>query len=134
MRVSGLAIAMLCLATSDAIAQETAIEEGEAFFRRCLPCHQVGEGAANTLGPVLNDVLGRQAGTYPGYSYSQAMVDAGQGGLTWTADSLNAFLASPRKFLPGNKMTFAGARDAEDRVNVIAYLRSLSPDYVPPTK
>ena len=134
MRLSVLAIATLCLATGAAVAQDNPVEDGEAYFRRCVPCHKVGEEAANTIGPVLNDVLGRQAGTYPGFFYSQAMIEAGAAGLVWTADTLSTFLASPRKALPGNKMSFAGARNAEDRAKVIAYLRTLSPGYVPPVK
>jgi cytochrome c2 len=127
-------IAILGLAAASALAQETAIERGEAEFRKCLACHKVGEGAFNTIGPVLNDVLGRQAGTFPNFIYSQVMVDAGEAGLVWTADTMSMFLAAPRKFLPGNKMTFAGMRNAQDRSNLIAYLRTLSPGYVPPTK
>ena len=134
MRLSVLAIVMLCLVGGSAVAQETAVEAGEAQFRKCLSCHKVGADAFNTIGPVLNEVLGRQAGTYPNFNYSQVMVEAGQEGLVWTADTMNTFLASPRKFLPGNKMTFAGMRSAEDRSNLIAYLRTLSPGYVPPVK
>ena len=134
MRLSIFAFAILCLTTGSAVAQETAIEKGEAYFRRCLACHRVGDDAANTVGPVLNDVLGRQAGTYPGYYYSEVMIDAGENGLIWTAQTFSKFIASPRKFLPGNKMTFAGVRNAEDRANLIAYLRTLSPGYVPPDK
>jgi cytochrome c len=128
------AIVTLCLATGSAIAQETAVEAGAFVYRRCLPCHQVGEGAANTMGPVLNDVLGRQAGTYPNFTYSQAITDAGQNGLIWTTETLSQFIASPKKVLPGNKMAFIGVRDDEDRSNIVAYLRSLSPGYVPPAK
>ena len=134
MRLSVLAIVAVCLSTSSAIAQESAIEAGETAFRKCLTCHKVGEDAPNSLGPVLNDVLGRQAGTYPGYNYSQAMIDAGRNGLVWTSETLSRFIASPRKALPGNHMTFAGVRNAEERANLLAYLRTLSSGYVPPDK
>src|SRR5687768_14055783 len=110
MRLSTLAIAVLCFGTGSAFAQESAVEAGEAAFRRCLPCHNVGDGAANMMGPVLNDVFGRQAGVYPGYTYSQAMVGAGQDGLVWTNETMDRFIASPRKVLPGNKMAFIGVR------------------------
>jgi len=131
---SVFAVAALCAGMGGAVAQETAVEAGEAAFRRCQPCHRVGEDAPNTIGPVLNDVLGRQAGTYPNYVYSQAMSDAGRSGLVWTVETLSQFVASPKKFLPGNKMALAGMRNAEDRRNLVAYLRALSPGYVPPAK
>jgi cytochrome c2 len=135
MRLSVVAFAALTM-TGIALAQEdeTPVERGEAQFRKCMACHNIGEGAANKIGPVLNDVLGRRAGTYPGFFYSEAMVDAGEDGLVWTVDSLNQWIAAPRKFLPGTKMTVAGIRSAEDRANLIAYLRTLSPGYVPPEK
>jgi cytochrome c2 len=129
------AVAILGAMTVGAAAQEeTAVERGEAQFRKCMACHNVGEGAANKIGPVLNDVLGREAGTYPGFFYSPAMVEAGEGGLVWTVDTLNQWIATPKKFIPGTKMTFAGIRSDEDRADIIAYLRTLSPGYVPPVK
>jgi cytochrome c len=113
------------------MAQEPDLEAGAAEFRKCMPCHSAGEGALNKVGPVLNDVFGRRAGTYPGFSYSAVMTDAGEKGLIWTGGTISDFLAAPRAYLPGTKMTFAGERDGEDRTNLIAYLRTLSPDYVP---
>src|SRR5690349_20974938 len=65
---------------------------GETVFKKCLVCHAIGPGAANRVGPELNDVVGRTAGTVTGYSYSDAMVEAGKGGLVWTPDKLDTWL------------------------------------------
>jgi cytochrome c len=100
-------------------------KKGEQVFKKCKICHQIGEGAKNLVGPVLNGVVGRQPGTYDGYSYSKAMVDFGKG-KTWTNDLLFTYLESPHKVVPGTKMAFVGLKSAEDRHNVIAYLDTFS--------
>lgn len=100
---------------------------GQAVFKKCTACHDVGENAKNRMGPVLNSVVGRVAGTYPGFKYSQTMVDKGAAGLIWTPETLEGFLASPRDYMPGTKMTNVSVKDATDRANVIAYLQSLAP-------
>jgi cytochrome c len=96
-----------------------------------MACHAVGEGATNRVGPVLNDVFGRVAGTFEGYKYSKAMVDAGAGGLVWTPETMAQFLHKPKDFVPGTKMTFAGIADETAIKNLEAYLLTLSPNYVP---
>jgi cytochrome c len=127
-----VAIVVLSLTIGLSCAQEPDLDAGASEARKCMACHNAGEGATNKIGPVLNDVFGRRAGTYPGFSYSNVMIDAGKMGLVWTAETISDFIAAPRDFLPGTKMTFAGERDDEDRANLIAYLRTFSPDYVPP--
>ena len=99
---------------------------GKAAFQQCAVCHRVGPGAKNAIGPVLDGVVGRKAGTYEGYSYSPAMKKKGEEGFTWTPDKLDAFLTNPMKDVPGTKMGFAGLHSDKDRQNVIAYLESLS--------
>jgi len=131
MRLALITIAALCLGTVSAAAQEADVSEGEARFRVCTACHSVGEDAANRLGPVLNGVFGRRAGTYAGFSYSAAMMTAGKEGLIWTPKTLSQYLAAPKKLVPGNKMAFIGLKDEIDRVNVIAYLQTFSPEYSP---
>lgn len=123
------AVALAISAGSACAAGDAAA--GEAVFKKCAVCHAIGPGAENRLGPELNDVVGRTAGTVAGYAYSGAMVAAGTGGLVWTPEKLDAWLKKPRDFLVGTKMTFAGLGDQADVDNVIAYLLSFSPNYKP---
>jgi cytochrome c len=128
---SAIAVATTLLSMSAAIAAGDPVA-GEAVFKKCTACHAVGEGAKNKVGPVLNDVFGRTAGTFEGFKYSKAMIDAGAGGLVWTPETLHEFLAKPRDFVKGTKMSFPGLPKPEDEDNVIAYLLTFSPNYVPP--
>lgn len=99
---------------------------GEKVFRRCKSCHAVGDGAKNKTGPHLNDVFGRTIGGIDGFKYSPAFQAASQAGQIWDADSLAAFLGSPKTYLEGTKMTFAGLRSDADIAGVIAYLTTYS--------
>ncbi len=101
-------------------------EKGETVFKKCRACHAVGEGAKNKVGPALNGVVGRTAGTAPDFKYSKAMIEAGEGGMVWTNDTLAQYLTDPRGFIPKNKMAFAGLKKDEDVQNVIAYLDQFS--------
>ncbi len=133
MKTSILALAAalaVTFAAGSALAQGDA-EQGKTEFKKCMACHAAGEGATNRVGPVLNDVFGRVAGTYEGYNYSKAMVDKGAAGLVWEHDTLSEFLHKPRDFVPGTKMTFAGISDQAAIDNLLAYLLTFSPDYVP---
>lgn len=126
MGIRSLVILIGALLTSAAPAQEMGdAAAGETVFKKCMSCHAVGEGARNKVGPVLNGIVDRQAGTFPEYRYSPAMVKAGEDGLVWTADELAKFLASPKEHLPGTKMAFAGLKEQADIDNVIAYLATL---------
>ena len=107
------------------------VEAGKTEFKKCMAGHAVGDGATNRVGPVLNNVFGRVAGTFEGYKYSKAMVEAGAGGLVWTAETLKPYLHKPKDYVPGTKMTFAGMADDAAIDNLLAYLITLSPDYVP---
>ena len=123
------AIVTLSFAAGGALAQD--LEAGKNTFKKCLACHAAGEGATNRVGPVLNDVFGRTAGTFAGYKYSQAMIDKGAAGLVWEHDALKQFLHKPRDFVPGTKMTFAGIADDAAIDDLLAYLQTFSPNYVP---
>lgn len=116
-------------AQGDAAAGDAAA--GETVFKKCAACHAVGEGAKNKVGPVLNEVFGRTAGTLEGFKYSPAMVKAGEEGLVWTHETLTEFITKPRDFIKGTKMAFGGLPKPDDVANVIAYLQTFSPDYVP---
>jgi cytochrome c len=100
------------------------VEEGENVFKKCKSCHQVGDGAKNRSGPILNGVVGHPAGAVDGFRYSNVMADAGAGGLVWTEEELAAFLAKPKAYMKGTKMSFAGLRKDEDIAAVIEYLKS----------
>ena len=105
------------LATADAAA-------GEQVFKKCTACHNADKGGSNALGPNLYGVMGEGIGKgHAGYAFSPAL--AGVGG-TWTWDTMSAWLASPKKFAPGTKMTFAGLSNPQDRANVIAFLNARS--------
>ena len=99
-------------------------ENGKKVFRKCQACHQVGEDAKNRVGPILNGVVERQAGAVEDFKYSDAMVTAGEEGLIWTHENIAEYLKTPRDFIPGNKMTFAGLRKEDDIEDVIAYLET----------
>ncbi|MGO4558231.1 c-type cytochrome [Mesorhizobium sp. 2RAF21] len=121
----GLAAAILTAAGS-AHAQDPSPgdpEVGAAVFKRCMACHQAGPDAKNGVGPVLNGVVGRAAGTYPGYSYSAANKNSG---LTWDEPTLTTYLRAPRKLVPGTKMTFAGLSKDQDIADVIAYVKQFN--------
>lgn len=98
---------------------------GATVFAQCSACHAIGAGAQNNVGPVLNGVVGRPAGTYPSYRYSTAMK---RSGLTWDEATLKQYLKGPDKLLPGTKMAFPGLASDADLANVIAYLKQQSAD------
>ena len=100
--------------------------KGESIFRQCSGCHQVGEGAENRIGPQLNGIFGRRAGTVEGFRYSDAFQRAGAKGLEWHAEDLNVFLENPKQLVPGTRMSFRGIRNREQRADLIAYLRQYS--------
>jgi cytochrome c len=120
----GLAITLtILLSAASARAQDAAA--GETVFIKCKACHQIGEAAKNAIGPVLNGVVGRPAGSYPGYSYSDANKTSG---ITWDEATLKVYLKNPRAKIPGTKMIFPGLSKEEDIDNVIAYLKQFGPD------
>jgi len=125
MKASLLALAIIGASVLPAYAAGDAAH-GETVFKKCMACHAVGEGATNKVGPELNELIGRTAGTAAGYKYSKPMIDAGAAGLVWDEASLTAFLTSPKAEVPGTKMSFAGLKDATDTADVIAYLATFS--------
>ena len=92
---------------------------GERLWRRCQSCHTVNEGARHLVGPNLHGMFGQQAGRAEGFRYSAALEGAD---FTWTPQALDEWLANPRTFLPGNRMSFAGLRNQSDRNDLIAWL------------
>jgi cytochrome c len=113
-----LSAALLLIGSGAALAQDAAA--GEKVFAQCRACHQVGETAKNAVGPVLNGLFGRKAGTIEGYSYSPANKNSG---ITWDEATFREYIKDPRAKIPGTKMVYAGLKD-EQRVNdLIAYLK-----------
>ena len=102
------------LATADAAA-------GEQVFKKCTACHNADQGGANALGPSLYGVMGNPVAAHPGYAFTDALKSKGG---NWDWDTMSAWLASPKKFAPGTKMTFAGLSNPQDRANVMAFLNS----------
>lgn len=99
---------------------------GKKVFKKCAACHAVGEGARNKVGPALNGLIGRTAGTADGYKYSKAMIEAGSGGLIWNAETLGGYLRDPKGFMKGNKMSFPGLKKDGDVEDITAYLSTFS--------
>ncbi len=103
-------------------------EAGKKVFSKCKGCHQVGEGAKARVGPHLNGVFGRRAAAHDGYSYSKSMTRAGNDGLVWTAETLDAYVENPKALVSKTRMSFRGMADPVDRTNLLAYLRIFSDD------
>ena len=123
MRSLGLAFIVFITLHEAAIAQDAAA--GEKVFAKCKVCHQVGEGAKNGVGPVLNGIVGRHAGSVEGFSYTPANKNSG---LTWDEATLKEYLKNPRAKIPGTKMIFPGLPNDADIENIIAYLKQFGPD------
>lgn len=125
MKVLALGLVMSALLVGSAYAEGDAAA-GATVFKKCASCHAVGEGAKNKVGPELNDLIGRVAGTAPEFKYSKAMTEAGTGGLVWSAATLHEFLTKPKDFVKGTKMSFPGLKEQADIDNLVAYLTTFS--------
>ncbi|MDH3739037.1 MAG: cytochrome c family protein [Alphaproteobacteria bacterium] len=105
-------------------------DAGKSAAKRCGACHTFNDGGANKVGPNLWDIVGQEKAAVEGFRYSDALRDAGG---SWSYDDLNAFLADPKGFIDGTRMSFAGVKDAQDRANLIVYMRqqAASPEPLP---
>jgi cytochrome c len=124
MKKAAVAIA-LTLAASAGVAYAQDPVAGEEVFKKCRVCHQVGETAKNGVGPKLNGLIGRQAGSVEGFNYSPANKNSG---ITWTDENFKKYIADPKGFMPGNKMAFAGLKEEKDQADVLAYLKQFDAD------
>jgi cytochrome c len=104
------------------------VDKGANAAKKCQACHTFGKGEPNRVGPNLFGVVGRPKGTEGGFDYSPAMKSKGG---NWSIEDLNAFLANPRQFVPGTKMSFAGLPRGTERADVIAFLNSKSDSPAP---
>ena len=118
-----LAALALIAMTAPGWAQDA--ELGEKSFRKCAPCHDVGPDAKNKVGPVLNGLDGRKAGTVAGYSYSPANKNSG---LTWDESTFKEYITDPKAKIPGTKMIFAGIKNEKERGDLWAYLKQFGAD------
>jgi cytochrome c len=119
MKAAVSAIVLAAVSTVAAHAQDLAA--GENSFKKCLPCHAVGEGAKNKVGPLLNGLEGRKSGTIEGYSYSEANKNSG---ITWSKETFLDYIKDPRAKIPGTKMIFPGIKNETEANNLWAYLAS----------
>jgi cytochrome c len=120
-----LTLACAFLMTGPALAAGGDPVAGKTVFQKCLACHTIGPGAANKIGPQLNGLIGRAAGSVPGYRYSSAMKNSG---LTWDEATFTKYIQNPRGVVPGTKMSFAGLQNPTDIANVMAYIETFNAD------
>ena len=118
-----VALTVVPLVAGQAAAQDAAA--GEKVFAKCKACH-VADEDKNKIGPSLMGVIGRTAGTYAGFKFSKAMVDAGAGGLVWDDANLTTYLHDPKGMVKGTKMAFPGLKKDDEIANVIAYLKQFT--------
>jgi cytochrome c len=116
--LAGLAATQTARADGDAAA-------GEQVFKQCLPCHSIGPGAKNKVGPFLNGLDGRKSGTVEGFNYSAANKDSG---ITWSEATFKDYIKDPRAKIPGTKMIFPGVKDEKAADNLWAYLKQFGAD------
>jgi cytochrome c len=117
-------IAMVgCLALPGVVEAQGNTAEGENVFKKCKTCHDVGEGAKNKIGPVLNNIVGRKAASIEGYAYSSDLKALGAQGFVWTEENLNKYLTNVKDVVAHGKMVFPGLKDDQDRKDLIAYLK-----------
>ena len=115
--------AMLAAGMATAAAQDLAA--GEQSFRKCLPCHSVGEDARHKIGPTLNGLDGRKSGTMEGYNYSDANKKAE---IAWSEASFKDYIANPMARVPGTKMAFAGIKNEKEIADLWGYLKQFKAD------
>ena len=108
------------LAFSPTMVQAQDVAAGEKVFAQCRACHQVGPTAKNAVGPVLNGLFGRKAGTVEGYNYSPANKNSG---ITWDEATFSEYIKDPKAKVPGTKMVYAGLKDEQRIKDLIAYLK-----------
>jgi cytochrome c len=119
------ALAAALVASSGFAAAAQDLAAGENSFKKCLPCHSVGEGAKNKVGPVLNGLDGRKSGSVEGYSYSEANKNSG---ITWSEAAFKEYIKDPKAKIPGTKMIFPGIKNETEINNLWAYLAQFGPD------
>lgn len=117
-------LALLLAAQGVWAAEAGDADKGKIVFNKCKACHTAAAGAPHRVGPNLWELVGRKLGEAEGYKYSPAYT-AKKGTVTWDEATLETYLAEPKAFIPGTKMAFPGVKDAQQRSDLIAYLKTL---------
>jgi cytochrome c len=107
------------------------VAAGETVFGKCMSCHTDTPGGPNLTGPNLYNLINRKPGAHAGFAYSTAMVDFGNANPAWDYQHLSDFLSAPQAHIKGTKMTFVGLKKVEDRINILAYFRTMAPSPPP---
>ena len=129
---AALLLAPLALLAAAAFSPAAAASIGDAergatlFQRQCSACHRIGPDAVNRVGPQLNGLYGRRAGTVPDFPYSKSMARMGSDGLTWTLETLDAYVENPKALVSGTRMAYMGLKDDGQRADLLAFLRDYS--------
>ena len=123
--VRTLIIAAVIIAASTATGLAQDVEKGQAAFKVCMACHSIGAGAKNKIGPELNGLDGRKAGTVAGFSYSDANKNSG---IVWNEATFKEYIKDPRAKVPGTKMIFAGVKNEQQINDLWAYLKQFDAD------
>ena len=124
-RLAMAAAGALALIAATGMAKAQDLAAGEQSFRKCLPCHAVGEDAKHKIGPLLNGLEGRVSGTIEGYSYTEANKKAN---ITWGEASFKEYIQNPMARVPGTKMAFAGIKNDKEIADLWAYLKQFKAD------
>ena len=122
---TALIFAALTLGATLQAAQAQDVAAGEQSFKKCFPCHSIGDGAKNKVGPELNGIDGRHSGTAPDYHYSDANAKSG---IVWDEVTFKEYIRDPRAKIPGTKMIFPGIKNETEVNNLWAYLKQFGPD------
>jgi len=123
MRIWIVTAVFVAASVGTAYAQD--LEKGEASFRKCLPCHSIGDDAQNKIGPELNGLDGRHSGTVANFSYSDANKNSG---IVWNAEVFKEYIKDPRAKVPGTKMIFAGIKNEGEINDLWAYVSQFNAD------
>ena len=107
-------------------AQAQDAAAGQRVFNQCRACHVIDAGVKSTVGPNLHGVFGRKAGTLEGFRYSASMTEKGTGGLTWSDETLRAYISNPKQVVPAGSMSFPGLKNEQQVTDLLAYLRKAS--------
>jgi cytochrome c len=123
--MKSISAAAILLAAMVQAANAQDVAAGEQSFKKCFPCHSIGEGAKNKVGPELNGLDGRHSGSVSDYNYSDANKNSG---ITWSEAAFKEYIKDPRAKIPNTKMIFPGIKNEKEAGDLWAYLKQFGPD------